>query len=232
MREALAHSDHDFVVAEHRRRRPAPRQRDGIVLGFLRALARLIVRVAAFPNRLLGGLVFALVVAIVVNALLLQHSRHPAPLFRGSTSQVQWPVDKSAQPASASQPNQDQIGQLLRSESTTHAASDSAAQNQPAPAPHPQSAAAPHPAARDAIGQLLTSSAPREVAVEEKPKTVLGVQRALLKLGFVVRPDGEMGAVTRRALEQYERDHGLSVDGRLTSKLLRRLSAETGISID
>ena len=61
---------------------------------------------------------------------------------------------------------------------------------------------------------------------------MLAVQRALLKLGFVVRPDGEMGAVTRRALEQYERDRGLPVDGRLTPKLVRRLSAETGISID
>lgn len=195
------------------------------------------MRLAAFPNRLLGGLVFALVVAILVNALLLQHSRHPAPLFRRTASQIQLPAEKpvpqpAVQPTPAPQPTQDQIDQLLKSEAPARGASDAAAKSQPAPAPRPQAVSEPHPVTRDAIGQLLTSNASHDAAAEEKPKTVLAVQRALLKLGFVVKPDGEMGAVTRRAVEQYERDHGLPVDGRLTPRLMHRLSSETGLSID
>ena len=41
-----------------------------------------------------------------------------------------------------------------------------------------------------------------------------------------------MGAVTRHALEQFERDHGLPVDGKLIPKLLRKLAAESGIPIE
>lgn len=194
---------------------------------------------ATYPNRLIGGLVFGIVVAIMVNALLLQHSRHPAPLFHSATTLVPSPTEKPAQPsvqpapapapapkpADASQPTQDQIDQLLKSEAQP-ASSDPAARNQSA------TASAQHPTAHDAIGQLLTGNAPHEAGVEERPKTVLAVQRALLKLGFVVKPDGEMGAVTRRAVEQYERDHGLPVDGHLSAKFIHRLSADTGISID
>jgi peptidoglycan hydrolase-like protein with peptidoglycan-binding domain len=61
---------------------------------------------------------------------------------------------------------------------------------------------------------------------------VLAVQRALIKLGYVVKPDGELGAVTRHAIAQYQRDHGLTADAHLTPKLLHRLAAETGLSIN
>ncbi len=93
-------------------------------------------------------------------------------------------------------------------------------------------AAEAKPAGHDPIAHLLNSSAPQEAAAEERPKTVLAVQQALVKLGFVVRPDGQMGAVTRHAIEQYERDHGLPIEARLTPKLLHRLAAETGVAIE
>ena len=54
----------------------------------------------------------------------------------------------------------------------------------------------------------------------------------LVKLGFVLIPDGLAGAATRHAITRYERDHGLAVNGEVTPALIRRLSAETGITID
>jgi peptidoglycan hydrolase-like protein with peptidoglycan-binding domain len=61
---------------------------------------------------------------------------------------------------------------------------------------------------------------------------VLGVQRALVKLGFVLRPDGVNGAATRQALEQFERDHNLPSKGELTPKVLRELATQSGQTIE
>jgi len=63
-------------------------------------------------------------------------------------------------------------------------------------------------------------------------KLVLAAQRALVKLGFVLKPDGVAGATTRQAIERYERDHGLPVHGDLTPALLRQLSAEAGTAVN
>ena len=81
----------------------------------------------------------------------------------------------------------------------------------PPPAPHTQPATA--------------------AAVPVKPsKSVLAVQRALVKLGFVLNPNGVAGETTRRAIESYERDHGLPVRGEITPALMRQLRTETGIT--
>jgi hypothetical protein len=239
LREALARSNHDFVMAEPRRK--APR---GGVVSFIGTLARLIYRAAAYPNRLAGGLVFAIAMAILVNALMLQHSRHPAPLFHKSItlSDQDKPQDKpaaqppslasespapaSVAPAQPPLPARDQIAQLLKSDPPAPSAANSDI-GHPRPAPHRHVQAGGDP-----ITQILTSGPAPETAAEEQPKTVLAVQQALVKLGFVVRPDGHMGNVTRHAIEQYEREHGLPVEARLTPKLLHRLAVETGIEIE
>jgi hypothetical protein len=57
---------------------------------------------------------------------------------------------------------------------------------------------------------------------------VLLVQQALESLGFHPGPeDGKMGPRTRAAIEAYQAKHGLTVDGRATEELLRRLQRET-----
>jgi hypothetical protein len=147
-------------------------------------------------------------------------ARAPAPTDAAPVP----PVQESAAPTAADVPAppakpHDAIGQLLKSESAPSAKA--------APHHHPHEAEA-KPQSADGIGQLLKSDA----AQEDKPKTVLAVQQALVKLGFVVRPDGQMGSVTRHAIEQYERDHGLPSDSQLNPKLLHRLSTATGIKID
>ena len=61
---------------------------------------------------------------------------------------------------------------------------------------------------------------------------MLGVQHALVKLGFVLKPDGVNGAATRQALEQFEHDHNLPAKGELTPKVLRELATQSGQTIE
>lgn len=252
MREALARSDDDFVLSEPARARKAPPLQG--FFGTLGAILRFAYRLAAYPNRIGGALVFALAIAILINALMLQHSRHPAPLFRKSvTLSVHEPAAaarqasaqrlasvEKAQGAAAlvesAKPGHDPIAKLLKSESPApREAGVETDKTKPSPHWHMREASMAgeaRPAAHDPIAQMLKSNPSQEAAAEERPKTVLGVQRALVRLGFVVRPDGQMGAVTRHAIEQYERDHGLPIEARLTPRLLHRLAAETGIAIE
>jgi peptidoglycan hydrolase-like protein with peptidoglycan-binding domain len=60
---------------------------------------------------------------------------------------------------------------------------------------------------------------------------VLFAQRALLKLGYVVRADGMLSSATRQALEKFERDIGLPAKGQITPKLLRQLAARSSLPL-
>lgn len=69
------------------------------------------------------------------------------------------------------------------------------------------------------------------ILVAEYAGTVLELQRELNQLGFDAGPiDGVMGARTRTAIQGYQRDHDLLVDGHPTSSLLShvRATAQTG----
>lgn len=106
---------------------------------------------------------------------------------------------------------------------------------------------------RDAIGLLIVGDPPPVKASADKPnkadkadkadkaptadktapvdKNVLYAQRALLKLGYVVRSDGVLSAATRHALEKFEGDAGLPVKGRITPKLLQQLAARSRLPL-
>lgn len=239
MREALARTDHDFVISEPVRRRKAAPQRK--VLGFMGAVARFVCHVAAYPNRVAGALVVSLTLAILVNALMLQHSRHPAPLFHKTIHlQVQAHAEKPAVPAATHEPHRtwhDPIGQWIGARLAGLRGHGSVEKTKPESRrhAHEEAKAETRNVTHDSIGQMLRSNASHdshEKTLDERPQTVLAVQHALVKLGFVVRPDGHMGAVTRHALEQFERNHGMPQEGRLTPALLRRLSADSGLTID
>lgn len=222
MREVFADSDDDFdLPAPARRKRRAKDPVDG-----LRYLARVLHYAAAYPNRIASALLVGLVIAICVNALALQQSRHPAPLFHKS---VPLPMPSPTPQRRVSQiqamkplrPLQDPIGQILQSPAQpisepeiSSRRTDEAAKSKPA----------------DAISRLLDSQATQ--STPQPSKAVLAAQRALVKLGFVVKPDGIIGAATRQAIEQFEHDHGLPVRGELSPRILHELSAESGISRD
>jgi hypothetical protein len=238
LREALARSDNDFLVAEPRRRKPAARKTP---LNKLVVAVRFLGGVANYPNRVAGALLVAMAVAIMVNALELQTTRHPAPLFgHATTSPVEAaPVIAPVPPARvvvpepepapaptpsvtvapvAPAPAVDPLGQFIRRDET------------PAPA-HNKRVSRPAVAHADPISRILHENSETSDAPPKPSRTVLGVQRALVKLGFVLEPDGIEGDATRKAVTQFERDHHLPVRADLSPKVIRALRAESDIAI-
>ena len=97
MREIAAASDFDFVASEPAPARPA--RASGRSRGKKTASApQLLSRLWTWRTPLFGGFAFVLLLAAIgVNAMFLQHGRHPAPLM-GSVLRIETP---KAEPAPA-----------------------------------------------------------------------------------------------------------------------------------
>ena len=86
-------------------------------------------------------------------------------------------------------------------------------------------------AMKDQLLLLIKDGAPASGA--DKVKTVEGVQRALNRLGYgPLKADGSFGASTKAAIEGFERDRKLAVKGEASGRLLKELSAASGIVIE
>jgi hypothetical protein len=248
LREALARSDHDFVLAEPRSR--APKAHRNFIRELREKLALFADRAARFTSLFAAVVFAALFAGILINALTLQQTRHPAPFFARivplaapspavkpqaseSSALVEPTLNNTAplpapRPAMApAAPTERPISHPRNSIAELAEATEpkSAAKSEPKPEPKPT---------RDPIGQLLknSGSGTQNASPAEPNKTVLGAQRALVKLGFVLKPDGHMGATTKQALETFERDRGLPAHGALTTKVLRELAAQSGVTIE
>lgn len=64
-----------------------------------------------------------------------------------------------------------------------------------------------------------------EAQAQAPSEGVASAQRALQRLGYVVKPDGVMGEGTRRAIEKFERDNGLPAKGELSPKIAKLLAS-------
>ncbi len=242
MREIAAASDFDFVSVEPRRpakgggRRGKGRsKKTGSAPAWLSAIWRF--RTPALGVAAMGGLL----AMIVVNAIYLQHQRHPAPLF-GSTFKVE-PPKPPPRPARIDTLLSERLPDAVMSKV---AASDAALAPPPAaiaatgasPAAPVAPVAAPAKKRGDAIGALLgDQGGARSVEKSADPapvptKTVLTAQRALQKLGASVKPDGAFGAMTKKALEAFQRDNHLPVNGELTAKTRHLLAARSGLPVE
>ncbi len=74
-----------------------------------------------------------------------------------------------------------------------------------------------------ALAQSASSTSPAtaNLQIAQVANTVLEIQRELNRLGYSAGPvDGWMGSRTRAAIQAYQRDNGLLVDGQPTSSLL------------
>lgn len=208
-----------------------------------------------YLNIVATGFFAAAAIAILFNVLAWQRTRHPAPLFSRIAPSASVKEPKIAEmkpvPAERSQPA-----------ITPPSGRDKPAGKPPlegtSDGSHPHATGATASPAHDQISELLKTAPVREapppkpiapkVTKETKAappsktakaaaratpsKSVLAAQRALVKLGFVLNPDGVAGKATRLAIESYERDHKLPVRGELTPALIRRLSAEAGTDED
>jgi peptidoglycan hydrolase-like protein with peptidoglycan-binding domain len=74
------------------------------------------------------------------------------------------------------------------------------------------------PASGDAIATIIAPS-----------KRVLAIQRALSDFGYgQIKPTGVYDQPTRGAIEKFQRDRGLPVDGRISDDFVRALAAMSG----
>lgn len=239
MREIAAASDFDFVALEPpraekgaaRKRAKGPKK-DAAASSRLGALWR--YRTPAFGMILLAGLLGA----VVINAMFLQHGRHPAPLF-GSTLKIE-PPKPPPRPASIDALLNERIPGLLQPVDPSQEAALAAPVVEEPPAGAPSSGAssqraatpqaAPAKKTRDPIGALIADNG--VVSPPTSGKNVLAAQRALQKLGAAVKPDGEFGAATRAAVENFQRENHLPVTGELNAKTRHLLAARSGLPVE
>jgi hypothetical protein len=184
-------------------RRPARASASG-KSGAMHIAAAGIRAVARRPVPVLIGLAIVTVTASVGwNALMLQTSRHPAPLFGKPTQ----PVHRS-EPAPLPVPR------------------PAAQPTAPSPAIEP----APHAAAPDPIGAMIRSAEPARPADTQR---IAAAQSALTKLGYgPLKSDGVIGPGTKQAVERFERERNLPVTGIVAGRTLKLLSQQAGIAID
>ncbi len=224
MRNAAAAFDDDHALDEPVRRpktgrkargagakKPPPRGRKN---------RRAILRYAAV------GLSASLAIGIVVNALTLQHSRHPAPLFGTAIALGDTPA-----PAAVALPPVVALAPPLAAVPAVPSPVPPHARHVSLEVPSPVRAKGDDP-----IAKLLKASAEKTSdkagTPREGTKTVLATQHALLKLGFVVKPSGTFGPGTKGAIEAFERDQHLPVKGEMSRSVLKKISAESGVAID
>lgn len=241
MREALAAAGHDFVLTG-----PASKLkhlRDTLLAAKRRGLGRRGRHGRRYLSMLAGVFLATAAAGILLNALVWQKTRHPAPLFSRALPAV---TAKEARIAGGiASPMPRRAPQAVAPGEARETPPEKPLARKPPvekPAPgmpagggsrQPRDNAAPE-RPRDQISELLQaahappsrpSDAASTPAAPSKP--VQAAQRALVKLGFVLKPDGVAGAATRQAIKRYERDRGLPVRGDLTPALMRRLGAET-----
>jgi Putative peptidoglycan binding domain len=205
------------------------------------------------PRDTLAFLVMAgAAAAIVVNGVYLQHGRHPAPMFAvrplpvaaaepdvvGMLSRV-----RSVEPESA-----------RHDAAAPHARTDVVE----LPRPRPTAPATVAPARKDAIAELIATHpvqvrlpppepaapvppapipanapAPPSRSLGQPSRQVLAVQRALSEFGYgQIKPTGVFDAGTRLAIQRFERDHNLPVNGEISNDVKRELATLTGHPID
>jgi hypothetical protein len=213
LREALARSDHDFVLSAPARSRQ-PRKKSGGALALAGAA------VMRRPGRMLAAVVFAgALCGIVANALFFQTARHPAPFFHGPVvARPAYPATPPM-PLAVPMPPQRPLEKILAPQT----------QNGSSAAP---ASVAPRAAdsGRDQIGALLSGGPTQGASADATPR-VAAAQKALVKLGYVVKSDGLMGAGTRKAIEMFEQSRKLPVTGELSPRVMRELSALSGVPV-
>ena len=155
----------------------------------------------------LGAALFAALVGIGVNALLLQRERHPAPLFGYAAPKL-----PSAAPAPAPPPPQKPVS----TEDNAPPAQSSAT----LPPARPAESAGSSSPASDPIAELLAGEPHGDAS-----RLTLAAQTALAKLGYPVKPDGKEGSATGQALREFERAHGLPPATEITERLVKQLTA-------
>jgi hypothetical protein len=204
--EVLARVRHDAVVSQ-----TARRARQGRAVLGLELLRRML------PAGVRGYAVAALaavMAGIIVNALTLQHARHPSPFFaaKGRLTSVaaKNPMEPPPPPSSSS------------------LVSELPPEPPPAPPPRPVGLGAPNDPVSpsrtaDPIADLIHSGGNKDSL-----RLVATAQIALVKLGYPIKFDGAPD--TAAALRDFEKTHGLPISTEVTPHLVKLLNAAANAS--
>jgi len=211
--EVLARVRHDAVVSEAAR---------GAVKG--RAVLGLELLRRALPAGVRGYAVAALaavMAGIIVNALTLQHARHPSPFFATKGRPTSIAAKKPSEPTPEPEPAPPTSSSSLVSEPPPAAP--------PAPPPRPVGLGAPNepvspPRTADPIADLIHSGGSKDSL-----RLAAAAQIALVKLGYPIKI-GAQGADTAAALRDFEKAHGLPISTEVTPHLVKLLTAAANAS--
>lgn len=168
-----------------------------------------------------------------MNALFFQEGRHPAPIF----------LTKALQPPLPSTPSSARTtAQRVTSTFTTPDESTKPKTEVARAAPKSESVRNDLPASvkistrpngkpaettkHDPIAELLKAAPKPKIPTQSD---VAMAQQALLKLGYVVRVDGNFSKSTQLAIEKFEHDNGLPPKGALTTKIAALLASRAGL---
>jgi len=191
--EALARVRHDSVLSGSAREKT--RNRAPFMKGRLRAL------LPAGARGYAGAAMAAVMVGIVVNALSLQHERHPSPFFSAG---VVGPVAAAKPLASTA------TASLVAPAEPPARPSDLGVATEPSQSPH----------AGDPIGDILKGGANKD-----PQHLITAAQTALVKLGYTVKVSGAAGADMTAALRDFEKSHGLLLSSDVSPHLVKLLVA-------
>ena len=205
-----------------------PRRRRGARAASVEAAERsLAMRVMLHSPKdtLAAAAAFAVVTAIIVNALFLQAGRHPAPMF-GSITTLPAVASPSVNPLPRSRPL----------EADTSQPESRFAETRPA-----DTLAVPVKTAGTAsVASTVVSRPPAAIPVVSHgdlasggSRRVAAVQRALTEYGYgQLKPTGVAGTDTQAAIQKFERARKLPVTGQVSDRLVRELTAMIGYPID
>jgi Putative peptidoglycan binding domain len=174
-----------------------------------------------------GALAFAVIGAIIVNALFLQAGRHPSPMFGSVVAMPAMalapasplprprpveaiPVEtRLAEPKPVEPRAADPLTNLVKTTSAAPAA-PSGVLRPPAPIP-----ASSH-------NEAIAGS-----------RRVAAVQHALTEYGYgQLKPTGTVGTDTQAAIQKFERERKMPVTGQMSDRLVRELTAVIGRPVE
>ena len=217
----------------------------------------LLLRVLLYsPKDMVAGLIaFAAASAIITNALFLQSGPHPAPMFGTAV-----PASNALlmpNPLPRPRPAEADVlppAEPKRSDSSLF--DPKPVEPPPEPKQSEQRSVVQRPAeprandarASDPMANLVraTSSTPPSPSSALRPpapipttgsiggaKRVAAVQRVLTEYGYAqLKPSGSLGPDTKAAIEKFERERRLPVDGQVSDRLVRELYAATGHAVE
>jgi peptidoglycan hydrolase-like protein with peptidoglycan-binding domain len=194
----------------------------------------------------------AAALAILVNALFLQHGPHPAPIFATRPMVAPRPHVEPPAADTAMRSRAQIVGDIQRElhrrgfyegavDGIWGAKTDAAVRDfaqaagrkiDPAPTPSASLLRALSVSTVNAAGTTAAPQPARKDAIATliAPSTrVLAIQRTLADFGYgQIKPTGVYDQDTRTAIEKFERARNLPVDGQITDRFVRELAGMTG----